>query len=503
MERRAYFEAVKLHKYFPGVHALNNVTITADKGSVLGIIGINGAGKSTFMNALAGELAIDSGEYYIGGKKIEIRNQKDSEKSRIALIHQEAVVFKDLTVAENVFIYNLKDYTKAGPLQYKKMYEDASRYLSMIGAQVNPRELAKNITVGEKQMIEIARALVRDAEIVLFDEPTSSLSLEEKENLFRIINQLKEQQKIVMYITHFLDEVLKICDRTVVMRDGEVTGDFRIKEVSTRELITGIAGHEVETVVNQEDEKDREEVLKIENLNCYPAVKNINFSVKKGEILGLWGLLGSGRTEIIRSIFALDKPDSGTIYKRNKEGKMIRISGHKLLEECAYVTEDRHYDGLFMSMPIWKNITMANIGNFSNIKMDVEKEHEYSLKMIEEMQIKTPDENVLVETLSGGNQQKVIMARCIGKNPDVFFIDEPTRGVDVNAKSFIHRKILELARQGGSVVMVSSEIEENLNLCDRVLIVRNGAITAEVRKKDISKENLMDLCLGIKEGQNE
>lgn len=499
MESRMYFEAKGLHKYYPGVHALNDVTIVADKGEVLGIIGINGAGKSTFMNALAGEICIDKGTYYINGRETEIRNQKDSERCRIALIHQEAVVFKDMTVAENIFIYSLHKYTKGGRIQYKKLFEDAKKYLAMIGADIAPSELVKNITIGEKQMIEIARALVRDAEIVLFDEPTSSLSLEEKENLFRIIGELKQKNKIVMYITHFIDEIMRICDRTVVMRDGCVTGEFLNKEVTTRDLITGIAGQEIEMVINSTEKKGQEIVLKIENLNCYPTVKNVNFEVKKGEILGLWGLLGSGRTEIVRSIFALDKPDTGVLYKSNKEGILEKISGHKLLEECAYVTEDRHTDGLFMPMPIWKNISMANLKRFEHIMMDEQKEHSYALQMIQEMQIKTQDENVLVETLSGGNQQKVVMARSIGKNPDIFFIDEPTRGVDVNAKSFIHKKIIELAEAGCAVVMISSEIEENLNLCDRVLVVRNGEIVAEVKKKDISKQKLMDLCQGIRE----
>lgn len=498
MEETKYFQAIGLHKYFPGVQALNDVLICAERGEVLGIVGINGAGKSTFMNALAGEIRVDEGTYIVDGKTVAIRNQADSQRNRIALIHQEAVVFPDLSVAENIFIYNLKKYVRFGVMQYQKMFADAEKYLSMIGADVKPGELVKQITVGEKQMIEIARALARDAEIVLFDEPTSSLSMEEKENLFGIIRQLKAQKKIVMYISHFLDEILTICDRAVVMRDGKVTGDFLINsDTDTRELITGIAGHEVETVVNAASDTEQEEILKVENLCCYPAVKNVSFSVKKGEILGLWGLLGSGRTELIRAMFALDRPDGGTIYKRGKEGRMEKVGGHRLLEESAYVTEDRHDDGLFLSMPIWKNISMANLERFSRVCLHVEAEQKYALEMIDEMQIKTPSEHVLVETLSGGNQQKVVMARGIGKQADLFFIDEPTRGVDVNAKSFIHKKILGLAAAGCAVVMISSEIEEILNLCDRVLIVRNGTIPAEVQRKEMTKQNLMDLCLGI------
>lgn len=496
MAEQFYFQANHINKIYPGVKALDDVTIEAKKGEVLGVIGINGAGKSTFMNVLAGEIKADRGTFVIDGAEKKLENQKDSEKNKIALIHQEAVVFKDLTVAENIFIYSLNKFRRHGLVQYRRMRKEAARYLAMIGSEINPGTLVRDITVGERQMVEIARALSRDAEIVLFDEPTSSLSMEEKENLFKIIAALKKQNKIVMYITHFLDEVLRICDRAVVMRDGRVVGNTAIEQLNSEDLITMMVGYSVETVVNRKEPPETEAVLEVKNLTRAPRVNNVSFTLKRGEILGLWGLLGSGRTEIVRAMFDLDRPESGSVWKISREGKMEKISGHKLLLETAYITEDRHQDGLFLSMPLWKNITMASLDRFSRGFMQEKEEHQYSRELIDKLMVKTPDENVAADKLSGGNQQKVIMARWVGKKPDIFFIDEPTRGVDVGAKAFIHKTILELAAAGSSVVLISSEIEENLNLCDRVLIVKNGTITAEVQKKDINKQNLMNLCIG-------
>ena len=495
MERNTFFSAEHVCKRYPGVKALDDVSFSADRGEVVGLIGINGAGKSTLMNVLAGEQRADDGKYYLEGREIRINNQQDAEKNGIALIHQEAVVFTDLSVAENIFINDLKRFTKHGVLDYKQLYKEAEHFIKLVGTNIDPRSKVSDITIGDRQMLEIARALSSNAEIVLFDEPTSSLTIDEKEHLFRIIDNLRSQNKLVVYITHFLDEVLEVCSRAVVMREGRITGNCDTKNCEVRDLISAMVGANVPEVMNNHDVRDNPVVMRVEGLNRYPSVSNVSFELKKGEILGLWGLLGSGRTEIFRAIFGLDKPDSGKIQVMNSQGKMQQLSGREMLLNTAYVTEDRHYDGLFMPMPIWKNITMANLKRFSHLKIDTKAEREYSRELIEKLQIKTPSENVPVSSLSGGNQQKVIMARWIGKQPEIFFIDEPTRGVDVNAKAFIHQTILDLAKEGMSVVMISSEIEENLNLCDRVLIIKGGTIVDEIQKADINKQNLMKHCV--------
>ena len=499
MGKEAHLIVKNACKTFPGVKALDNVSMEAYAGEALALIGVNGAGKSTLMNALAGEFPLDSGEITIRGKVTAIASQRDAKRSAIALIHQESVVFPTMTVAENIFINDIERFRERGFIRYKKLNREAQRYLDMLGCTVNPGELVSRITIGERQMTEMARALAQGADILLFDEPTSSLTVNEKGKLFEIIRNLKKQGKVILYITHFIDEVVEICERAVVLRDGKVTGKCMVDSTNVDDFITMMLGSAVQRIVNekQQPREASDEVLRVEHLRYLPRVQDVSFGVRRGEVYGIWGLLGSGRSESIRSILGLEKKDAGSIrYCPEKGARPVEIRGKELMRYSGYVTENRHFDGLFLQQPIWKNITIPNLPKFTKVFLNESEEHAYSEELIQRLEIKTVDDNVLVSKLSGGNQQKVVMARWIGVKPALFFLDEPTRGVDVGAKSAIHRIILELAEQGNTIIMISSEIEEIINLCDRVLVIRDGESIAEVERENITKINLMRLCIG-------
>lgn len=485
-----------VHKQFPGVKALDDVSMKAYAGEATALIGINGAGKSTLMNILAGEIAADAGEYFIRGEKVRISKQADAEANSIALIHQEAVVFPDLTVAENVFITGMDRFRGNGLIQHGKMRAEARKYLDMLGCRIEPAEKVRNITVGERQMIEIARALSLGAEIILFDEPTSSLTIKEKNKLFEIIRTLKQQGKTIIYITHFIGEVLEICENAVIMRDGRVVDACVTKEMRVQDFIARMVGGNVEAVVNKRDAVGNRALIQVRGLASLPMVKDVSFDLYEGEILGIWGLLGSGRTELVRAMLQLDRMDKGEVLLLNeKTGKYDRVRKKMLLHEVGYVTENRHQDGLFMQMPIWENITMPNMRHFSKLLTRKKQEIAYSDELVQRLNVKTPSSFVRVDKLSGGNQQKVIMARWVGKEPKLFILDEPTRGVDVGAKAAIHRLILDLAKAGKTILLISSEIEEIMALSDRVIVLSEGESVAEVQKEDISSHRLMELCV--------
>ena len=485
-------------KEFSGVKALDNVTLKAEEGRVLGLLGINGAGKSTLMNILGGVFPPTKGEIYLNDKQLKVSSPMDAYHKGIAFIHQEPQFFLSLTVAENIFISDL--YTGKCPLftDKKKMMDKAEECLKILNAQIKPQQLLEDIAIGQRQVIEIVRALVSGANVVIFDEPTSSLSLNEKENLFKTIGRLKNEGKIIIYISHFLDEIMEICDDYLVLRDGQQVGSGLIKDTSKRELSNEIIGQELE-VLEKADAitEEREIELKAENIWNGRLLDNVGFELKKGEILGLWGLMGSGRTELIRAMLGLDK-DSGADVSINKEGKLSKISNGELLETVGYVTEGRHFDGVFMSMPIWENITSASTGKYVKNKlgfMDNKREHEKAKEMIKLLSIKTPSDEAHISTLSGGNQQKVIFAKWMAKNSDIYILDEPTRGVDVGAKFGIHELIRQLASEGKSVLLITSEVDEMTALANRVLVLRNGRFQAELEGDDISTTNLMRISL--------
>lgn len=488
----------EITKTFPGVLALNKINIEAFSGEVLGLIGINGAGKSTLMNILAGVTHADSGHIMIDGKVVDINTPKKAEKSGIAFIHQEAVLFSTMSIAENMFISNLKTNKTNTFLDIKKMEDESKRYLKMLGSELDPKTLISDLPIGDRQIVEIARALSKGSKLILFDEPTSSLSFKEKERLFGIMRSLKENGATIIFISHFLDEIALICDRIAVLRDGTVSGSGLINQFHVDDIVKLMLGITINQYIPRKDKAIGEVVLEVNNLSGNKAPKDASFELKKGEILGLWGLLGSGRTELVRTLLGLDSVQKGNIFYRDN-GTMKPISGKKLLQISGFVTENRHEDGLFLSTSLWENISAASLMRFTSklLKLlDKNNEQTVAGEMIKKLNIAAPNVHIKVKQLSGGNQQKVIMGKWLHKQPKIYFLDEPTRGVDVGAKAEIHKIISELTENGSSVILISSEIDEIVSLSDRVIIMRRGSIVCDVPKDEINKDNLMSKCVG-------
>lgn len=496
---RAYLSANHVTKRFAGVLALNDVCVEACAGQCLGLLGINGAGKSTLMNILAGAIIPDSAEIRIGGERVSIKNPTDSQKNRIALIHQEAIVFNHLSVAENIFINQLQRFRRRGRMDYRAMYREAAEILARLECSIEPAKMVENITIGERQMIEIARALSQGAAILLFDEPTSSLTIRERELLFKIIAALKKEGKTLIYITHFIDEVFKTCERVAVMRNGEVSGRGNTEDLTVADIVSMMVGSEVAFHYELSVPNYLQAVLRAENITSAPMVRGVSFELYEGEVLGIWGLLGSGRTELFRALTGLDPIQSGSIgLFREQAGGMVPVPPKELLRECAYVTENRHYDGLFLKMGVDKNMTMPSLNQFlkkGRLSIDQREEQEAARQYIDKLSIKTASSGIPAESLSGGNQQKLIFAKWMLKGKKIFLLDEPTRGVDVGAKFEIHQNILQLAKSGCSVLLISSEIEEITNLSNRVMVLRKGQKVKTLARDETNKQVLMGLCV--------
>ncbi|MDO4279727.1 MAG: sugar ABC transporter ATP-binding protein [Lachnoclostridium edouardi] len=487
------------HKRFPGVYALKDVSIEAFQGEAVALLGVNGAGKSTLMNVLGGVLSADEGEILIHNKPVQIRTPGDSRACGIAFIQQEVQLFDNLTVFENIFLLELKNYRKMSylpVLDKKKLCEKSEALLKPLGCYVDPGKKVSELSVGEQQIVQIARALSLGGEILLFDEPTSSLSMKEKENLFEIIRKLKESGKTIIYITHYLDEVEIICDRVIVMRDGQVVGRGKVSEVS-KEMIVNYMVPSKMIFSSVDSQMTDEVVLRVENLRGQKNPKGLSFDLHKGEVLGLWGLLGSGRTETIQALLGLEPIESGRILYREK-GNLKPISPKKLFKKCGYVTEGRHYDGLYLSRTLWQNTTGANLKGFSSRFLKIlnsKKEKEEGRKYMHELHIAAAGEEALAMQLSGGNQQKVVISKWLCKNPEILILDEPTRGVDVGAKVEIQNLIRQLASKGMSCIVVSSETEEIQNLADNILVLREGYAGAYLQGEEINNQRLIKECI--------
>ncbi|MEF9991554.1 MAG: ribose ABC transporter ATP-binding protein RbsA [Romboutsia sp.] len=483
-------------KTFPGVKALDGVNLELYEGKVMALMGENGAGKSTLMKILSGVYKKDGGQVYYNGKLEYIKGPKDAANKGIAIIHQELNLIPDLTIGENIFLG--REPKKGIGIDFEKIFSDSDILLKKLNIETSSRELVENLSIAGQQMIEIAKALSLDARIIIMDEPTDALTDKEADSLFNVINNLKNEGKAIVYISHRLKEIFKICDYITVLRDGRYIGMEDIKNIDEDKMIEMMVGRKLDEQFPRLENKKGEVVLKVENLNSN-NVNNVSFEVKSGEIVGISGLMGAGRTELAKTIYGHIKKTSGNIYINGNKVEN-KSSKDGLKNKIAYVSEDRKGDGLILDLSIKENMTISSLNKIATMfSINKRKETKEVNEYIEKMNIKTPSENQLIRNLSGGNQQKVAIAKALMTEPDILILDEPTRGVDVGAKKEIYDLINNFKSKGNAVIMISSEMPEILGLSDRILVLSQGRITGEFDIKDATQELILKSAVETRE----
>lgn len=483
-----------IDKSFPGVHALDHVDLEVKKGEVHALMGENGAGKSTLMKVLTGIYTKDSGTITYEGKEVEFASTKEAQNAGIVIVHQELNMMGHLTVAQNIFIG--REYMKGVKIDDKKMNEEAKKLFDRLHIDIDPSETMSNLTVGKQQMCEIAKAISHEAKVIIFDEPSAALTETEIEELFKIIRDLRDQQLGIVYISHRMDEIKVITDRVTVMRDGQYVGTLITEDCTKEDIINMMVGRVIYEDPKQESSvaKDAPVMLKVEHLNAGRMVRDVSFELRKGEILGFSGLMGAGRTETARAIFGADPKESGDIYINGKK-VLINSPEDAVKYGIGYLSEDRKRYGIVVQKTVAENTTMANLLNFmKGLFIDKKKEDEVTNEYIKALETKTPSVDQLVVNLSGGNQQKVVVAKWLCKNCDILIFDEPTRGIDVGAKNEIYKLMNKLAGEGKSIIMISSEMTEILRMSDRIVVMCEGKKTGELDISEASQEKIMNLA---------
>lgn len=480
-----------IDKSFPGVHALDHVDLEVRKGEVHALMGENGAGKSTLMKVLTGIYSKDSGTITYEGKEVEFTNPREAQDAGIVIVHQELNMLGHLTVAQNIFIG--REFMKGRLIDDKKMNEEAKKLFDQLGIDIDPTETMSRLTVGKQQMCEIAKAISHDAKVIIFDEPSAALTEAEIEELFKIIRDLREKQMGIVYISHRMDEIKVITDRVTVMRDGGYVGTLITKDCTKEDIINMMVGRVIyeDPKTQSQVAKDAPVVLKVEHLNAGRMVQDVSFELHKGEILGFSGLMGAGRTETMRALFGADPKQSGDIYV-NGEKVDIKTPQDAVKHGIGYLSEDRKRFGIVVDKTVAENSTMASLENYmKGIFIDKKKEKEVAQKYVDTLKTKTPSVDQLVVNLSGGNQQKVVIAKWLVRNCDILIFDEPTRGIDVGAKSEIYHLMNELVAEGKSIIMVSSEMTEILRMSDRIVVMCEGRKTGELGIEEATQERIM------------
>ena len=483
-----------IHKHFSGVHALKGVDFELKAGEVHALMGENGAGKSTLIKVLCGIHKNDGGTIEYLGKEVSYNNIGESQDAGISVIHQELNMMNHLTVAQNMFIG--REFMKNGLIDDKAMEAEAQRQFDKMGVKIDPSVKLGDLTVGKQQMVEITKAISRDCKLLVLDEPTAALTLPEVEELFKIMRELKEKGIGMIYISHRMDEINRISDRVTVMRDGEYVGTVNTAEVTKDDIVKMMVGRVImgEQKACSSCPADAPVILEVKHLNAGKEVKDVSFQLRQGEILGFAGLMGAGRTEVARALYGADARQTGEIFIHGKKVK-IKTPEQAVKHGICYLSEDRKRYGLMLDKSITDNSVIASVDDFIHLGLINDgKMRVASAEANAKLRTKTPSMEQLLKNLSGGNQQKVIIARWLIKNADIFIFDEPTRGIDIGAKSEIYTLMDELVKQGKSIIMISSELPEVLRMSDRIVVMCEGRKTGELDISEATQENIMQLA---------
>lgn len=497
-------ELKNIYKSFPGVKVLEDVTLQVRPGEVHALMGENGAGKSTLMKILMGIYKADQGSIFLEGKETVIHGPKDAMSKGISMIHQELNTVLDMEVAENVFVGRellKKGFEKLKIVDIARMREETGKYFREMNIDIDPRAKMRTLSVVEMQLVEIVKAISLNSRIIVMDEPTSAITEKEATVLFAQIERLKKQGVAIIYISHKMDEIFRISDTITVLRDGQWIGTKPAKELDNDMLIKMMVGRELTDIYPKDPVEIGDVILEVKNLSRGKKVRDASFSLRKGEVLGIAGLVGAGRSELVETIFGLYPKTGGQIFLHGKEVH-IKSAADAIKNKMALITEDRKQTGLNLIVSVKENIASVSIGKLSNHGIVNDKKiNEVSEKYIKELKIKTPDGNAIVGNLSGGNQQKVVLAKWLLDEPDIIIFDEPTRGIDIGAKRDIYLLINNLAKEGKAVIVISSEMAEVMGICDRILVMAEGRINGEVQREEFSQEVIMGYASNITGGE--
>ncbi len=484
-----------ISKSFPGVKALDEVSFAVKRGSVHALVGENGAGKSTLMKILYGNYKADQGEIEIDGRPAVIDHPLKAQELGLSIIFQELNLIESLSIAENIYLGRMKQFKRHGMISWPRVYEEAREALKKVGSGLEVSMKVERLSVAEKQMVEIAKALTFNAKVILMDEPSATLTEKEQEILYRVIADLKAEGITVVYISHRMEEIFRICDTVTIIRDGKIVDTDEIAHLNHETIIKKMVGREMKNIYPKIHHNPGPEVLKVEQISRKGIARDVSFSVHAGEILGIAGLVGAGRTEVCRMIFGADYRDSGKIYMDQNE---ISVNSPKdaIRNGIAYLTEDRKKDGVILSFSVAMNITMTNLRKSSGrFLLNRKKEDQNISELIDQFHIKTPSPRQKVMNLSGGNQQKIIVSKWLNTDAKVFIFDEPTRGIDVGSKFEIYQIMNQIIEQGKSILLISSDLPEILALSNRVIVMREGQISGELRNDQITSENVLRLAI--------